>query len=420
MSAAAATPAWRPVAAWTAALIVLSVGVFSVRDGLLTAGLDFRSAVWAPGRALLTGHDPYRPGAVEHVDATVSPFPLYGPVHLLVAAIFALVPKSIAAPIWKAVVVAVLGLSAAWAVRVADPPHRWAWTVALFGLILASRPGRNMVSLGQPSALYIPLVWLIWRRRDDGALPVLVLALLGGKPPFSLPVLVLLLFERCWLLVGRALATSLLLSGPVLLALVAAAGGPQVVISDVRANVRALSAFDESRNLQRIDLLALGHRAVGGSVGTALVVATVFALGWLLIRSTPQPADRAMRILGFALLSLLAVRHVDYDAFLLMVPLAAVVGESARDTGARVAVLACAPAVLATFVPIRTAVRATGVAYGVFETLTTLTMAAALLVVVSLAVHRSRGGSVKPKPAPEGVGKQSMEAPPGDAGRSPT
>ncbi|HVC71033.1 MAG TPA: glycosyltransferase family 87 protein [Acidimicrobiales bacterium] len=318
---------------------ILGVAVASVAHAA-TSGGDFRLAIWFPGQALLHGRDPYDIASFEHyygsrqVEAfSLGWFPLYGPIHLWLAVVFALFPVTVAAGLWFAVNLAGLAVMAAVVVRALDDRLGAPAVIAMTGILALTRPGRALLESGQATVVYALLTYVVWSQaRRRPLLAAVALACVLGKPPFGLPLLALVLARRLWPVALRGVALFLVASAPIVVWLSINAGSPG---SLWHAMVHNLSYTDHNRldapgSPGRIDALSLiaryvhGHFGGGAEIGAFVVLVGVVAAVVARVAGGPGwPLPPAVLLL-LGLVTVLALAHEYYDLLLLAWPFAAV------------------------------------------------------------------------------------------------
>ncbi|MCW2608328.1 MAG: hypothetical protein JWO60_3021, partial [Frankiales bacterium] len=227
------------------------------------------------------------------------------------------------------------------------------------------------------------------------------LALALTKPPFGLPLVVLLLLQGRWRVVLRGVGLLAAVSAPVLVALLVATDGPRRLVEDLRANLAYTngSVPDQVGGVRRIDLASLLARglpdAVPGPVlelgAAALVLGAAAVLLHRARRTGAHPGVEAVLAAGAVVLS---VPHQTYDLLLLAAPLCAVA------VAARSLLPLAVPGLLllgAAALPAGVLLRALG-RPGELGTVTSTTSAAALLLLLAAAavVGRSPAGRAAP------------------------
>ncbi len=389
------------VLAWGAAGVALAAGAISVRHGLTATGLDFRSAVWAPGRALLHGHDPYRPGVVDAQGSGNSPFPPYGPPHLVLAALLALAPVRTAGALWEVTCVVLLAMYCAWAAKLVTRSVTLPMAGIILGVLLVSRSGYSAVVLGQPTLWYVPLCWIAWSGPEDSWATAFALAFVYGKPPFAIPIVVALVARRSWRLLARGTAVAAVVSVPVGIALLRAEGSAGALWKSVTSNVRLFNTI-APRVPTRVDLASVVSRSTGSAngavtVAAALVILMAMAVAVVSGLRAPGSPPGASVTLTVMVAALLCVAHQDYDLVLLVVPLAATWAQSRR------AFLVAVP-IIATVV-LHTPIGGPGMSYGAFTAATSVALLLALAVLVVkrpefVTVPTERGAEALPRGRP--------------------
>lgn len=302
---------------------------------------DMRDTLYYPGRALLSGHDPYDVPGTWARYPTTNWLPLYAPDHLLLGAALSLMPFPVAGAVWTLVNVGLL-FGLAWlAVRSAVRRPEPAAVLLVAAVVLASRPGRDTFVSGQTTLLYCGATWLAWawsgawsgaRSATTGVQTrpwpaAIALAIALTKPPFGLPLLVLLMAQRQWRTVVRGLGLCAAASLPVVIVLLASAG-PARLLGDLRTNlaITRSSVPDRLGGVRRVDAASLLARllpdvvpATALELGTAVsvLVLAVFALE----RARRLGAPPAVPAAVAAAAVVLAVPHQSYDLLLLAAPL---------------------------------------------------------------------------------------------------
>lgn len=307
-----------------AAGLVLFLGLWSSRGGLQGVGLDFTSAIWAPGRAVLENLNPYRLGSTQSLGPTVAEMPLYGPSHILLSIPFGALPLRAVGYAWQGLCLGALVGFAYWTAAQAVTRNRVVLTATLLGGILISRAGQSLFVLGEPSIIYIPLFWLVLLRyrRDDWLTAALLMAL-TGKPTFALPLVIFLLVDRRWRLLARAGLLTAAVTLPVLALLVAADGSLSSALEGVMENARFFAKLDFDA---RVDIATMVNRVfdvhhLAINIGVALAVLVPLAL--VARQARAKGADDRTLALLMALGSVVAMTHANYDVWMaLLVPAA--------------------------------------------------------------------------------------------------
>ena len=142
--------------------------------------VDFRITIWEPGRALLTGEDPFHPGA--DVNGGV-----YPPAAVVLTLPFAALPYTIAVALWlSGLLGAVIGAIFLCGVR------DWRCLV----LALLSPPVLVGLAYGNVSLLLVLGLAIVWICRDRAGPAGAVLGVVIATRLFPWPLLLWLLFTR--------------------------------------------------------------------------------------------------------------------------------------------------------------------------------------------------------------------------------
>lgn len=350
-------PRWLVWAVWVAAVVAVAVSCVGWLSTLTYPGtpwqtsqsmIDFRETIWAPGRYLLNGGNPYDHDAYLLANPGSQEFDPYAPAWFLLAVPVGALPFAVSAAVYLAVgaVVAVVLLRtvAAWGapglVRIGVP--------ALLLYLCAWAPGKYGLQNG--GALLVALGWVLvvrdvvehapavpQRRPDErparmwGVVPSgawaagvgLALSLL--KPQFGLPLVVIALVAGRWAVVWRGAVALLAGSIPVVIACSVNAGGfDRFLISILQlvgyaSSPSAQTGLSSSEN-RRADLLGMLARLTGEAPTAWLqlvVPLVVLALGVLVVRRAREPLTIAA---GVAAATLLPVVHQSYDNIILLMP----------------------------------------------------------------------------------------------------
>jgi len=224
---------------------------------------DFRASIWAPAHGLLHGLNPFVANHLYETRYRTPAAALYTPDTYLVMAPASFVPFTAGAILFF---LAMLGFTWGTVLVVIRP-----WTTdrliagAFFGaVVLYSLPSEYSLSFGQPTALLAFGVALTTRaaiRRDTSWVAVIGLTIALLKVQTGLPVVLLLLAMSMYKVVVRAIALTLVLSLPGLIAEVRAAHGVSEVITTWRTNLRFLNTLNSTVNLRlRVDLAGTAFR----------------------------------------------------------------------------------------------------------------------------------------------------------------
>lgn len=332
---------------YLAAGVAFIAGCWSIRRGFNGPALDFTSAIWAPGEALLAGSNPYQLGVTEQqLLPGLSPFPLYGPPHLLLAAFISLIPLGIGGDIWQIICLIAMFGYCVWTVQSNRTLPTWArgpLILAVFGFVMIARAGQSLYQLGQPSILYFALFWLAIRRYDSNDwMTALIVTLLLGKPNYALPLLVFLAVDGRWRLITKIGALTAVISLPLMIVLVQAQGSLTELIESLRRNAHFFSRLDSD---PRIDLATMVTRSLDAHselLNWAVAIIILVPTALLVRHFRRRGASPELLAFIMALASLVAVAHHNYDVWVaLLVPFAAALNDRLRASVA----LAMAPAV---------------------------------------------------------------------------
>ena len=312
------------------AIVIFGIGIATVAQ-YVTHGGDFQSIIWYPGRALFDGRDPYNTASFQHYYQANGLFPSYGPIHLWLAVIFAVLPFKVATAIWFIVNLAGLTVLAWVITRAIDRRLGLPAVIAVTGLLILSRPGRAILFAGQVSVLYTLLCYVAWSQvRIRPWVAAVALGLALGKPPFGFPLLALLLLQRAWPVVRRGLGIFVLGSLPIVVWLSVNDGSPVVLWHNIINNMRYTDRSFSGRPgaPRRIDAASVVARYVHVHVGLiaeiGCFVFVVALAGLLLYTASTKPgwplSPDVLMVLGTV--TLLAISHQDYDLVLMAWPFA--------------------------------------------------------------------------------------------------
>lgn len=307
---------------------------------------DFRDALYYPGRALLDGHDPYDVAGTWSRYPTTNWLPLYAPDHLLLGVALAVLPFEVAGAVWTVLAVGLL-LGVGWlAVRTTVRRPRPAAVLLVAAVMLASRPGRDTFVSGQTTLVYSSATWLAWawsgawsRGQSDfratqagwATRPwpaAFALAVALTKPPFGIPLLVLLLVLGRGRVAARGVVLCAAGALPVVLAMLATTSGLVRLLADLRGNLAftTQSVPDRLGGVRRVDAASLLARVLPSDVPDTLLELTtacvVLGLAAVAIRRAHhQQASPALSSAVAAAGIVLSVPHQSYDLLLLAAPL---------------------------------------------------------------------------------------------------
>jgi hypothetical protein len=390
---------------WVGASAVFAAAVISVRQSFGNDP-DFRTSVWDAGRSMLRGSDPYNVAEFHRLFPGQGWMPIYGPPHLWLAVVLALLPVGVATALWFVFNLAGMIVIASIAVRSIARNLGVPAVLAVTGILMLSRGGRG--SFHQVTVFYVLAAYVAWSQaRTRPMLAAFALAVALGKPPFGLPLLALFVICGFWRVVTRAVAMFAVACIPILLWLSADEGSPAAVWRAVTGNLRYSdsTAVDRVGAVRRIDAISLVGRhvhGIGGGGEVAAFVVLVASVGIVLRRRSKRRGwvlTPAM-LLTLGLVTLLSIAHQDYDLLLLAWPFAAAfnvvwpVQGSERRRRDWVLLFVTAPALVTACIPgaVTAKLLSFGSNVGVISTLTTacLLLALAGAAVIVLVEAQSR------------------------------
>jgi hypothetical protein len=222
---------------------------------------DFRDAIWGPAHGLIHGLNPFISDQVYQTQYGTPTAALYTPDIYLAMAPAALVPFTAGAIIFF-----IAMLVSTWAtVLVVIRP----WSAdrlimgALFGaLVMFSLPSEYGLAFGQPAALLAFGAALTIRaavKGDTGVTAVIGVTIVLLKVQTGLPIVLVLLAMAMYRVVTRAVALTLVLSIPGLIAEVRAAHGILGVLRTWRTNLHFYTLNSTAMRM-RVDLAGTGYR----------------------------------------------------------------------------------------------------------------------------------------------------------------
>lgn len=299
---------------------------------------DFRDATYFPIREMWSrGGMPYDPDAMFAHWPVVQEFDLYLPAHLWLFGPLAIPdyrPAVYAMFALNALLLAGLALLAGHLAR--DIAPRYLVSSAVFAVLTLGQVGKAQLVLGQLNPLVaLTAAGAYWTRSPR--LASILLALAWLKPQFGLPLTVVLLFtgRRQVALMGTLIA--FLASLPVVVVLVARAGGIGGFVDVLRRNVdyatRTGYGAADSPQAYRLDLASVVSRTLTTSLpGWVEPLFLLLALGaavWVIRRTSRTAHDRGdverKALLGLVCFAwiMVGVVHQPGD-ILLMAPFVAV------------------------------------------------------------------------------------------------
>lgn len=312
--------------------------------------VDFRDAVWLPGRAFLRGVNPYDSGTYLPGHPFAQEFGPYTPGHLVLWAPLNLLSWDVAALLHLLLSGLAVGAVGAWGGRrvlgelVEQPGRAAEVTAAAIGVLVlwVSRPMVGAVSAGQPSTFYALLVVPALIGIRSGPLTVVLIGLACLKPQIGLPAIVVLLAQRRFAVCVGGIGVAGALSLP---AVVMLSRGPSgfggwlaTFLGSAEASRASVFTGGAGAVLDRIDLEALGlsfgwvASPTQLGVVTVLTLAAVYAAQRCAIRLGIGQVGTALALA----LGLQCLAHGSYDACWLTIPTAlALVRVSGDDRRAR-------------------------------------------------------------------------------------
>lgn len=287
------------LAAWLLAWVATSV-VIAPRAALpdhaaawTTYGFpDYRDTVWVPLHDFATGHVPWdtkayllrHPWSQEYLAYVPSYWWFVAPLHLL--------PYRASVVVWLGLTTLALAWMSLASLRLFAPATlaRRPWLAALvFFLVMATRPGKTSISLGQCATLCaVGAAWaLLQVPGHDRRRAVVATMLAIVKPPVGLPLLGLQVLTRRGRTAGWALLASLLLAAPIGLVVEHRTHGWAATARLLVANLQNKDGTAAQRTAgptTRVDTLALFHNAhipLSGAAQLVVMVATAAVLAGL-------------------------------------------------------------------------------------------------------------------------------------------
>jgi hypothetical protein len=343
---------------------------------------------------MIHGGDPFDIGAFHHAFPRQGWMPPYAPNHMWLGVVLSVLPVHAASDLWFVANLVGLGILAMVAVRALDRDLGWPAILAVTGVLLLSRPGRDTMIAGQLTVFYVIPTYVAWSQvRRRPWLAAVAVAVVLGKPPFGLPLLAFIAARHLWVVVYRAVAVFVAASLPIVVWLILAAGSPARLWQDVTGDLSYSehNRVDRPGAIRRIDavsLVARIHHGLGGGAEIVFFVLIVAVVAIVFSRSFTEPgwpvSAPALLILGTG--TLLAISHQNYDLLLLTWPLAAafrslwptVTTGSPRTPRTRVMGFLALPALAVTLVPAATTARLFGVTISTVSSATTVCLLVAM------------------------------------------
>ncbi|MEC3977321.1 glycosyltransferase 87 family protein [Amycolatopsis sp. H20-H5] len=297
---------------------------------------DFRDALYFPIKEFLAGGDPYDPAAMFAHWPVRQDFNLYQPYHLVLHLPFVLPGYRVGAvafAVTSLVLLVLLSLLAAHAVRRYAPVPLALGTTVIAALLVTSQVGKAQLYVGQVNPLIaLGAAGALLGRADHPRLAAVALALAWLKPQYGFPLAVLLFARgsRRVAVTGTLLAAAASL--PVVALLVVRTGGVGPFLDVIAANLSHATGTDygavDSVTAQRIDVAAVLFRTTGWvpPAVEAVVLAGVLVSGVLLTRRLDGLALPALADLLTCLAVVVCVVHQPGDVLIAVPAMAAVAG----------------------------------------------------------------------------------------------
>lgn len=324
--------------------------------------VDFIGGVWAPGRSLLRGVDPFDKEVLLGLDGARHAAPLYAPAtYLLHLPLLALPMDALR---WASPILCLALLWAAFALLVRPERGRDWLVLAALGLVVTrTMQVHDVVEFGQITmwALFGAALAIEGVRRDRPWMTAVGFALVALKPQTFVPLACVLLLLGRWRTLLRATVVLAVTSFPGALFAVWAAGGVRQLAHSLSTNYELFNhlRWNElgSPGVTRSDLLAIVDRFGGPALnGTfwsivSLVVVLAFA-AIVLVPAGRRFGDAALLrptvwwVVAASLV--LPMYHQPYDLVVAFVPIALMVRRLDRlPPRGEAAVLAAAAGFLA-------------------------------------------------------------------------
>jgi hypothetical protein len=325
--------------AGAAAVLFLAVGVLTARilpqlGGAGDCGArecslaDFRDAVYYPVVAFLGGENPYEKVFMERYPVAAS-IGIYSPLTLGVHLAFGFLPYDVAAPLYYALSVVLTIVLAVVALRICGVPPTATRVLGVGAFLLLSRPGHWNLFTGQVSLTMALATYLaLWLPATHTWLAGLGLAITTLKPTYAGPLAVLMVARGDWRALGTGAAIALVLTGAVVVPLVADVGAEAFAASLVESFVRVdnpksfVATYPYRVDVGGLARWLLGHApSIGSSITLALSPLLLAGLG---LRQLGHDAPGHAVGLG-SLAVVTSIYHQQYDVVALTVPLVALV-----------------------------------------------------------------------------------------------
>ena len=295
---------------------------------------DFHNGTYFPTKAFIDGKSPYS-GAVAQEYSLARETPPYSPIVFIIHIPFALLPIEIARGAFFVYSLGVLGALAFCSLRMARQSFRWFDFLAIWNLLLLSRPGHLTLFTGYFTAeIVLGCVLALHFATKKPWLSGLALVLASIKPNFVLPLILMMLFARNF----KAVAWGILFC-----AITAGAGvgwlsherGFASVFEEVQSGQKALHVEPTEMPVNtwtRLDLTGMFAKVInwapGDSVYLVVMAIMLVAVGLLVLRKSPgnlRGGAASPQSLFICVGVLLSIYHHVYDCLLIAVPAVALV-----------------------------------------------------------------------------------------------
>lgn len=351
----------------TVARVVLRYQVPGPFDSINQGLCDFHNGLYFPTKALIAGVSPYGEGYVAKYPVARQ-IPFFSPGILLVHTPMTLLGMRGAEIFYTLLNFVLVGVIATIAVRAAKFPYRVDFIAWISAAVLCSRGGHVTIFNGYFTfelvvATFASIAWA----KDSPKKAALALAIVSAKPTYILPLGFLLLARGNFRALIYGAVISVLIAG-LPMAWLSWHEGQGDVVEGGRAILAQIaetqevhrSQFDESPvfSWTRLDLLAVASKWGGFDPGDEAHLIGMFLLLAipmivLFCRARAGLDDGLGGITGALILvaSLVSVYHQSYDALLMVVPAATILGGRNRAWNqwpiplrAAAVTLACFPA----------------------------------------------------------------------------
>jgi hypothetical protein len=244
----------------------------------VSLGGDFASNIWGPAHGLLHGFNPFIPDHVYQTQYQTTTGAMYTPDVYLLAAPASFAPFRAGAIVFFSAMVIITWCVVLVLIRPWTTSRMIAGAV-LGAVVLYSLPSEYSLLLGQPTALLGLGVALTIRavvKEQMGWLAVVGVSLALLKVQTGLPIVLVLLALGAFWVVVRAIALTLLLSLPALIAEVGVAHGIAGLFRTWRTNLDFLNSVNATSTLaNRVDLAGTVFRLGVVNINVVQLVSAV-------------------------------------------------------------------------------------------------------------------------------------------------